>query len=253
MSLDKIKGHVRKFEVGVHITLFEIDLTPVGGGVYYFTNTIFEERIPIRFAGHNYIPLTIDMTGLDVDSQGSPAQPNLVITTSGGPIASLIQQYKDLRKGLVKRYVTFAEYLDVRPDGLGGVEANPDADGTARIKQELYVVNRKTSANDVSAEFELKSPADMDGVMLPLRILRKRWCDAKYRVPNDDGTFTYFPVVDGGCPYAGPLYFDVNGNPTTLQNDRCSKEIGTGCLKRFGDNNPLPFMGQPGIRAAQEA
>lgn len=450
----KLKAQLRNFAVGVHVTLYELDTTPLGGQVYYFTNQVFEERVPIKFGGKTYTQIACDMSKVDIDAQGAPATPNFSIATLGGPMAALIQQYKDLKRCKVRRYVTFAEYLDLMPapslvegeiygeteftnelvwsqrmdnaawlknnqtvaansttapDGtvtadtltrsanagsytrqvcnvvagqtrtlsvfakaksvggriglrvqgtypdrvdavfdlnagtlvgtvaanytvldativpvvngwyrltltckvagtpatlamfgptdasktVGGWEGasatlsncyvwqgqlvpgtapgpvilteaapytsnhglvtNPNADGSAKIKEELYVINRKTSADDVFAEFELKSPVDMEGVQLPLRIVRKRWCDAKYRVPDGNGGFIYFPVEDGGCPFKGGAYFDVNGNPTTADKDRCSKEVETGCVKRFGKNQALPFSALPGVRGVQEA
>lgn len=248
-----LKGVTRRFAVGEVVTLFELDLTPIGGSVYYFTNNVFEERVPIQFAGQTYVQVAVAMSDVSTDSRGSPSAPNFSIITTGSPLPVLIQNYGDLRRAIVRRYTTFAEFLDVRPDGNGGVEPNPDADGAARIREELFVINRKTSADDIFAEFELKAPVDLEGVQIPLRIVRKRWCDAKYRIPDGNGGFDYFPVEDGGCPYAGEACFDINGQPTTPENDRCSKELGTGCVARYGNNTPLPYSAFPGVRGVQEA
>ena len=130
---------------------------------------------------------------------------------------------------------------------------NPNADGAAQIGAELYVVDRKLAADTVFAEFQLTAPTDQEGVMLPLRIVRKRWCDWEYRTydPQTD-SFIYTPPVDGGCPYTGTQYFDVNDQPTTKDKDRCSKQV-SGCLARFGTTAALPMGACPGIRATQEA
>lgn len=359
---DSVKSAIRKFAVGTEVVLYEVDLTPLGGPVYHFTNTIFEERVPIKFGGNTYTVLPIAMSDVSVDAQGAPSQPTLAIATGGGPVASLIQQYGDLRRAIVRRFSTFAEFLDEFPlddtplvdeseafftgagfsgsgpwvhagtaygevrfpmpgvqDGekfivtvdkgdpylairIGGTgqiglvgsgthvveltaadvatfegvrvgtvsdgaalnsvsvvrsNLNPNADSAARIKEELFIVNRKNSADKTFAEFQLRSPADLEGAKLPARICRKRWCMAKYRVQNDDGSFYYFPPEDGGCPWGnttpdGGNYYDVNNQPTTKENDRCSKQM-SGCLARFGNNAPLPFDALPGIRGPNEA
>jgi lambda family phage minor tail protein L len=249
---DILKGITRQFAVGTVVSLYELDLSHLGGPVHYFTNNVFVERIPIVFGGNTYVQIAVSMSDVETDSRGSPSSPNFSIASSGGPIPALLQQYSDLRRAIIRRYTTFAEFLDVMPDGAGGVVPNPNADPSARIREELFVVNRKTSADDVFVELELKSPADLDGVQIPLRIVRKRWCDAKYRVPDGQGDFVYFPVEDGGCPYTGELCFDVNGEPTTPAADRCSKELTTGCVARFGKSAPLPYSAFPGVRGVQE-
>lgn len=249
---------LRAFEVGVIITLYEIDLTKKGGGVFYFTNNVFEERVPIRFRGHDYVQLPISMESVEVDSQSGPAQPRLSIATAGGPTNALIEQYNDLKGARVWRYRTFAEFLGYRPNGAGGIEVNPTHDPAAVIGVELYVVDRKNGADNVYAEFDLVSPTDQDGVMLPLRIVRKRWCDAEYRVyeplsPDADAHgFVNFVHVDGGCPYRGTNYFNIMDEVSDAAHDRCSKRV-TGCVARFGKTRDLPFSALPGVRAAAEA
>lgn len=244
----------RQFAVGVLVTLYQIDLTALGGTKHYFTNHVFEERVPIKFGGHTYVALPISMDSAEVDSQGAPPQPMLSIATSGGPLAALISNYNDLRNAVVTRFDTFAEFLDTRPTGIGADEPNPNADPAAIMNLDMFVIDRKQSADDVFAEFQLVAPTDQEGVMLPLRIVRKRWCDSQYRVQDatqPDGFF-YFEPVDGGCPWAGNTYFDVNDQPCTQAEDRCSKMV-TGCVLRFGKSVALPMTAMPGIRAAQEA
>ena len=244
---------VRRFAVGELITLFQIDLTSLGGTVQYFTNNIFEERVPIVFGGNTYIHMPCDLEGVEISADAGPAQPKFQIATAGGPVAALVAQYKDLRGAKVYRLKTFAEFLDQKPDGSGGVIANPTADATAVLQKELYVVDRKVSANSTFAEFQLVSPLDQEGIQLPLRIVRKRWCDRQYRMANPDGSFTAPPSMeDGGCPYIGTRYFNEQDVATSAPNDHCSKQF-SGCQARFGKGTALPFSGFPGVRGTSEA
>jgi lambda family phage minor tail protein L len=248
---------VRNFAVGELVTLFQIDLSNLGGSTYYFTNNVFEELRAISFGGQEYTPLPIMMEDIATSADGGPAQPRMMIATSGGPVNALISQYRDLRGARVTRLRTFAEFLDTRPDDAGGIEVNPGADGDAILSTDLFLVDRKVAANKTMAEFQLVAPTDQDGVQLPLRVCKKRFCDKQYRINNGDGTFTYTgrnnpcpwgqaPVEDGG------EFFDINDQPTNAINDICSKTL-TGCALRFGDVSALPFGGFPGLKTNGEA
>ena len=241
--------NTRKFAVGELITLYQLDLTALGGAIYYFTNNIFQERIPIMFGGQTYTHLPIAMEGIDTSSNAGPAQPRLMLATSGGPITALIMGYKDLRGAKFYRIRTFAEFLDQKPDGAGGVIVNPGADPMATLPYDYFVVDRKVSSNNTMAEFQLVSPTDADGVMIPLRVVKKRYCDKIYRY-NANGVFTY-TNRSNPCPYAGTAYFDINNATTTAAGDRCSKTI-NGCFIRFGKATGLPFSGFPGVKGAGE-
>lgn len=257
MLPDRLYTVVRQFAVGTLVDLYQIDLTPLGGGIYYFTNNVFEERVPIKFAGKDYTQMPILMEGVEVDSQGAPAQPRFQIATAGGPVSALLAGYKDLKGAYVRRFNTFAEFLDIMPDpdNEGQIKANPKKDAAAILNLDLFIVDRKVGADQTGAELQLVAPTDQEGVMLPLRIVRKRWCDSHYRVPDASlpGGWFNFEPVDGGCPYRGGAMFDVNDNPTNdPAKDRCSK-MASGCLARFGKGAALPYSALPGIRSTQEA
>jgi lambda family phage minor tail protein L len=247
---------VRKFAPGELITLYKIDLTMFSGGsIVYLTNNVFEERVPIQFGGNIYAHMPVAMDSVDTDSTSGPAQPRLQVATSGGPVASLVSQYKDLRGAKVYRIRTFAEFLDIMPDGAGGTTVNPGADSNAILPMDFFIVDRKLSANKVMAEFQLVSPTDQDGVKIPLGIVTKRYCTKVYRF-NNGGTFSYDNRHDP-CPWGsdvpdGGFYFDINDNPCGADNDRCSKTM-RGCTARFGLNVGLPFGAFPGVKAPGEA
>jgi lambda family phage minor tail protein L len=248
---------VRRFSVGELITLYIIDLTRQGGSIHYFTNNIFEERVPIKFNGQDYIHMPVMMESIDVDSQGQPAQPRFSIATAGGPTNALIQQYKDLKGAWVWRFKTFAEFLQNKPDGAGGVIPNPGHDPAAVIGEELYIIDRKVAADDTYAEFQLVAPTDFEGIQIPLRIVRKRWCDALYRYYDPStGNFHYYPPAEGGCPWGqvtpdGGKYFNANNQPCAKAQDRCSQQL-TGCKARFGTTETLPVGMFPGVKATSE-
>jgi len=80
-------------------------------------------------------------------------------------------------------------------------------------------------------EFELSSPLDLVGVMLPRRVIIQNVCPWVYRGAE--------------CGYAGSTYFDTNDNPVgSLGQDVCGKRLAS-CKARFGTNGVLPFGGFP--------
>jgi lambda family phage minor tail protein L len=245
---------VRKFSVGELITLYTIDLTPQGGSVFRFTNNVFEERLPIEFGGQLYTYMPVAMEGIDVSSDSGPAQPRLMLATAGGPVNALLSNYNDLRGATVTRIRTFAEFLDKRPNGTGGLEVNPGADSAAQLPPDIFVVDRKVAANKTMAELQLVAPTDQEGIQLPLRTVKKRYCDKVYRIPNGSGGFLY-AGRHNPCPWGSPVpssgFYDTNDQPTTAANDRCSKTL-RGCALRFGADSGLPFGGFPGVRAKGE-
>lgn len=143
-----------------------------------------------------------------------------------------------------------------------GAVDNPLKDGTAIVQSELFIIDRLEGSDNREAQFLCVAPTDIEGAMLPRRIVRKRWCDAMYRVYKSSlGNFVNFDTADGGCPYRGNRYFDRYNNPTTIENDRCSKTM-QGCLRRYGYQNAegkyvsnvaMPTQMFPGVRATQEA
>ena len=109
---------------------------------------------------------------------------------------------------------------------------NPTADPNSHLNDEEWYISQKTTENAQVVEFELASPIDLEGVMIPGRPIQANLCWWRYR--------------GEGCGYAGGPVADANDNPTTiLANDRCSHRP-SGCKLRWGSNAELPFGGFPG-------
>jgi lambda family phage minor tail protein L len=251
-----IQEDLRGFEVDTDIIMHTLDLTPMGGSVYYFSNTVNEDGSAISFGGQVYTHLPCQMTGMEISGDGKPTQPTFTVATLGGPVAALILQYNDLRGAVVTRTHTLGKYLDFLPDGT---TANGAADGTAKMPTSLFIISQKVSANRTGAEFQLVSPIDTEGARLPLTVVKKRYCDQIYRRNDGGGSFTY-TGRGNPCPWAGSdgtpggtegPYFDENNKSSTADNDRCSKTV-QGCLVRFGDAVDLPFGGFIGVKAFTE-
>jgi lambda family phage minor tail protein L len=224
----KISVEVQKLEPSAVIELFVLDLSELGGDVYYFhagTNEVSED---ITWQGQVYTRYPILLEGFEISGTGQLPRPKARVSNALGSITSLLLVYNDLLGAKLTRKRTLKKYLDaVNFDG--GV--NPDEDDTAEYPDDVYFVDRKISENKEAVEFELAASLDVAGVLLPRRQIIQNTCIWKYRSAE--------------CSYTGTNYFDINDNAVgTLALDRCGKKLSS-CRVRFGENDEIPFGSFP--------
>lgn len=238
---------IQKLEPGDTVRLIEIDGTEYGAEILRFHDaplTYSETEIlaagddesklagkSMWWQGLEYGPWPFEVEDLEMTSDGQAPQPKIKVSNVSGVVTALCLTFDDMAKFKVTIHDTFAEFLDARNFENG----NPSADPTEE-KVQVYYIDRKSSEDDESVEFELASPADLRGIRIPTRQIHGlcTWCHRGwYRTGR-------------GCDYAGTRYFDVKGNPV----DDPSKDVCGGfrsdCQKRFGDGEPIPFGGFPG-------
>lgn len=228
-----INSVVQSFSPGARVELYVVDLTNLGGGVTRWANAAFATTA-ITFDGEIFTPMQMEVDGFEWNGKGSIPTPSIKIAPNAG-IKSAMQTYGDLIGGKITRIVTFSRFLD----------GQPDADPSQKFPDEVYYFEQKVSANKHGIEWRLSSTLDQEGEMLPKGIVLKDVCDKKYRYWNGT-SFDYIAVVDGGCPYNGTGYYDVNGTVTTSDKDQCGKRFSE-CERRFGAKATLPFGGFPGV------
>ena len=137
-----------------------------------------------------------------------------------------------MAKAKVIIHDTFAHYLDARNFPGGNPTANPNEE-----RKQVYYIDRKSGSYDETVEFELSSPADLRGQLIPTRQIQPMctWCmRGWYKTGN-------------GCTYAGQNgWFDKDGNRVDdPSQDVCSGLLSTGCKPRFGENEQLDYGGFP--------
>lgn len=222
------------------IELFKMDLSNLGGGVFYFVKGTLDGT-EIIFNGNTYTPLPIRAEGFKWNGQGPLPTPTILLSNVSSVIRGLLLQYDDLLGAEISRTQTFKRFLD----------GQPDADPNATLGTEIYRVERKSGQAGTVVELELSSVIDNEGAYLPARQAIRDLCRWDYRVWN--GSSFEQTSQDNYCPYSGGSYFDEDDiqvfDPAL---DRCSKTL-TGCQKRFqtGINaifKVLPFGGFPGMR-----
>lgn len=228
----EIAEESRKSYTSPLIELFELDLTPVGLGIFGFTNSYKEDGQPIYFNGRQYFAIPIQAEGFEYKGDGGLPTPTLTLSTVNKVTAAMIINNRDLVGCTVTRIKTFERFLD------DGETPNP----AARFQDEVYRINRRKTLNQYQASFELTNVIDFENKQLPKNQVIKTYCTYIYR-RYVNGQFyidPYFP-----CPYAGSACFDENNNPCEASKDKCNKQL-SGCEARYG-NDVLPFQGFPSV------
>ncbi len=233
-----INSVAQSFSPGKLVELFIIDLTNVGGGITYWANSSSDTQGNITYDGNVYLPRAIKADGFEKNTQGSLPQPTIETFADPGLRAAMLT-YHDFIGGKITRIKTFSRFLD----------GEPDADPDQIFPKEVWIFEQKMEAHKALIKWRLSSILEQDGILLPKRIFLKETCIFKYRQYIDDA-FVYVPEADGGCPYAGTSYYDMNGNATTIDKDRCGHALPE-CVRRFGANTALPFMAFPGLKDSE--
>ncbi|EMK1731246.1 phage minor tail protein L [Salmonella enterica] len=178
--------------------------------------------------GQEYRAWPYQVEGVSASTDGTEASVKLTVANLDASITALCLAFDDMLKAKVTLHNTLARYLDARnfPDGNAG------ADPTQETRQTFYV-NAKSAEDNEQVQFELSSPVNLQGLMIPTRQLHSlcEWCiRGKYRSGD-------------GCDYAGSAYFDKDNNPIAdPSRDVCAGTVAA-CQARHGEHNELPFGG----------
>lgn len=222
---------------GEIITLIDIDGTRFGANKYCFhsENIAYtpEELMQARetgilppkdiiFRGDVYGARPFGISGIGFTSNGKAEKPQLSLSNLDGRVAALIRSYNGMMQAKVTIWITQADLLGEN----GSVE-----DGAYR--KLVYYIERPNFVNRDVARFDLTSPYDMDGIMIPSR-LTQSVCYWAQRGWYRSGK---------GCGYNGSAMFDKDNNPVSdPSQDFCAGTV-TACKLRFGTENELDFGG----------
>ncbi len=227
--MSTIQEEIQKLGPSAVIELFEVDATNQGAGIFRFHSGTNELNGDIVWQGETYVKYPIEAKGFSFTGQGSIPRPTLTVSNYLSAITTLLLNYNELLGAKVTRKRTLKKYLDA-VNFVGGV--NPTADPTAEFSDDIYYIDRKASESRLAVEFELASSMDLNGVMLPKRMIIQNNCPWRYRSAD--------------CGYTGTDYFKSDDTPTTNSSeDVCGKRISS-CKARFGENAELPFGGFAG-------
>lgn len=243
-----INSDIQKLEPGNWVRLLEVDGSEFGADILRFHAHNIphspeeiaaaggdETKLPpksIWWQGNEYTAWPCQITGIEAATSGTSAQPKLSVANINSSITALCLAYDDMLQAKVSVHDTLVQYLDARNFSGGSTTADPTQE-----KVQVFYIDSKSQETNISIDFTLSSPMDLQGLMIPTRQLHSlcTWCiRGKYRSGD-------------GCDYAGTKYFDKHGNPVDdPSQDVCNGTLNSGCKPRFGANNPLPFGGFPG-------
>ena len=255
-----LNSDFQKLYVDGLITLFELDARALGAGILRFHGHIsYEdwERIysyigsdgmlgdeaqligevfentesktwyrNIIWQGQTFEPMALEVSGLEMRSDGKASAPTLSMANNIGGIQGAVSayclQFGDFAGAKLKVITTLAKYLDAENFSTGNATANP-----SEKREQIWFIEQKTSENAQQVTFELSNPVDFEGLKIPTRQI-SNYCNWEYRSEE--------------CGYIGSAMFTEKDEPTdnpTL--DRCNYRT-SGCRCR---ENELHFGGFP--------
>lgn len=210
------------------IELFILDATAIGGEVFRFHAGTNHLKSDVIWNGNTYVRYPVEATEFELNGQGQFPRPRLRVSNIFSSITSLLLLYDDLLGAMVTRKRTLAKFLDAA-NFPGGV--NPSASPTSEFAEDVFYIDRKSSEDRDTVEFELASSIDLAGQYIPKRQVIQNICIWKYRSAE--------------CSYADPSSFTYDDRPTANPAlDVCGKRLSS-CKARFGEANQLPFGGFP--------
>lgn len=256
-----LSSDFQKLYVDGLITLFELDARALGAGILRFHGHIsYEdwERIyaligsdallgdearligqgidgeankkvwyrNIIWQGETFEPMALEVSGLEMRSDGKASAPTLSMENNIGGIQGAVSiyclQFGDFAGAKLKVITTLAKYLDAENFSTGNAMANP-----SEKREQIWFIEQKTSENSQQVTFELSNPVDFEGLKIPTRQI-SNYCNWEYRSEE--------------CGYIGSAMFTEKDEPTDNPAlDRCNYRT-SGCRCR---ENELHFGGFP--------
>ena len=257
-----LNSDFQKLDVDGLITLFELDAQALGAGILRFHGHISfvewqkiytsmgsedgymgdeeqfigaeipeegEEQVwkrNIIWQGQTFEPMALEVSGLEMRSDGKASAPTLSMANNiggiQGAVSAYCSQFGDFAGAKLKVITTLAKYLDAENFSTGNPTANP-----SEKREQIWFIEQKTSENAQQVTFELSNPVDFEGLKIPTRQI-SNYCNWEYRSEE--------------CGYIGSAMFTEKDEPTdnpTL--DRCNYRT-SGCRCR---ENELHFGGFP--------
>ena len=257
-----LNSDFQKLDVDGLITLFELDAQALGAGILRFHGHISfvewqkiytsmgsengymgdeeqfigaeipeegEEQVwkrNIIWQGQTFEPMALEVSGLEMRSDGKASAPTLSMANNIGGIQGAVSayclQFGDFAGAKLKVITTLAKYLDAENFSTGNPTANP-----SEKREQIWFIEQKTSENAQQVTFELSNPVDFEGLKIPTRQI-SNYCNWEYRSEE--------------CGYIGSAMFTEKDEPTDNPAlDRCNYRT-SGCRCR---ENELHFGGFP--------
>ena len=185
-------------------------------GLNDLTTVKFRERTH-PYAQKEYVAIPLELTGLEKNADGASARPTLtianVLNIFRGSLGDLTN--KDLVGKRVVRRQTLQKYL-VGEDG--------DTSPPIEFPVEKFIIDRIASEHKVSISFELASVMDLEGMVIPNRLVVGKYCNWIYQGATAEGGYKGACIWNknskwrrGNTDYTA--YFNVDDEPIIRKSD----------------------------------
>ena len=183
----------------------KVGFTPQVDQILRFHNNIKVFNSQITWQGNTYFPAPIQASGFEISSKGTLPTPMLSISSQsekGNDILSLLKHqilsFGDIIGAKVTRRRTFAKYLDwtnfqfeteptQKQPFSPRIQELPEGyepDPNAELPLDIYFIERKTSENKATIQYQLSSVLDLEGIKVPRRTIISDRCQWEYRGPG---------------------------------------------------------------------
>jgi lambda family phage minor tail protein L len=159
------------------VRLYELDLSSINsaytgaaGPVVCFHDN--PDGGTVIFDGTSYDPWPINADSFEINMRGPFPRPKLSVSNIGSVVSSLLREYADCVGAILTVRQTFKAYL-TQP--AGSEPANK------QFTPLIFVVERKTAETNTVCSFDLASPMDAEGILLPRRQVLATACPWRYR------------------------------------------------------------------------
>ena len=177
---DRIASSLLELQPTAIIELFLLYFNTVdnpGAFIAFHGGSVYNKGIV--WQGVEYLPIPVETDGFEVNANGQLARPKMRISNKDYFATDLLINNDDLQFAKIIRKRTFVKYLDnVNFDG-----GNPwsQADASAELSNDTFVVGQKTAENKTFIELELTSPLDLENFEINNRLIISRYCSWHYR------------------------------------------------------------------------
>lgn len=199
----RFHGHIDFYEwesiyLTVDSTLITVDSTKISADQMYVAEGKKIWKRNIIFNGQTYEPMALEVSGLEMRSDGKASAPTLSMANNINGIQNAVSayclQFKDFAGAKLKVITTLAKYLDAENFSGGNASASP-----SEKREQLWFIEQKTSENANQVSFELSNPVDFEGLKIPTRQI-SNYCGWEYRSEE--------------CGYIGSAMFTEKDEPT---------------------------------------
>lgn len=200
MSNDIIATDLRGSSIDNIVTLFILELND-GTKLYFhpgvdgLLNNISMRDYEAPYTSRTYVPLPIDLAGVEVTGEGASNRPTLTIANVLSLFRDLLPEFEYdsvIGSRLIAR-TTLEKYLT-----SGSASSAP-----TEFPKVAYIVDRLKAETSSFVTFELASPFELENINLPRRTVVGKYCSWIYKETHDKGS---------GCTWKS---VNFHGHPTT--------------------------------------